>query len=284
MIYLFQKNKPIQQANSEFLTARNGDFCFTNLFDQNAFYDTQNNNFTVTVDEVRNHLIKKIRNDSCSLSDLFDTISGIKEYQVGKGKPPQTEAQVKGKVFNANSKINDTYVPELRGKNLNKYSFDWTNEYISYGNWIAEPRLPKFFEGDKILVRQIPSSTSLVASFVGQSFVVDQTAYIAKAKSDNEIDLFFYLGILNSKVLYWYFKNINNEFDTLFPKIKVKEFNSLPLPLNPNKTISIKVKEIIKIKSKSVKQDTLKLENEIDQLIYKLYDLTEDEIKIVEGN
>ena len=283
LIYLFQKNKHIQQTNSEFLTARNGDFCLTNLFDQNAFYDTQNNNFTVTVDEVRNHLIKKIRNDSCSLSDLFDTISGIKEYQVGKGKPPQTEAQVKGKVFNANSKINDTYLPELRGRNLNKYSFEWTNEFISYGNWIAEPRLPKFFEGDKILVRQIPSPTSLIASFVGETFVVDQTAYIAKAKLDKEIDLFFYLGILNSKVLHWYFKNINNEFDNLFPKIKVKEFNALPLPLKSNKIISVKVKEIINIKSKNIKQDTLQLENEIDQLIYKLYDLTEDEIKIVGG-
>ena len=47
-------------------------------------------------------------------------------------------------------------------------------------------------------------------------------------------------------ILYWYFKNINNEFDTLFPKIKVKEFNSLPLPIISNKEISNKVKEILK--------------------------------------
>lgn len=283
LIYLFQKNKSGTQNISEFLTARNGDFNFTNSFDQNAFYNTPNLNFTVTVDEDRNVLVEKIRSNSCNLSDLFDTISGIKEYQVGKGKPPQTEVQVKGKVFNAKSKINDTYLPELRGKNLNKYSYDWTNEFISYGNWIAEPRVPKFFEGNKILVRQIPAPQSLVASFVSETFVIDQTAYIAKAKENLNVDLHFYLGILNSKVLYWYFKNINNEFDLLFPKIKVKEFNSLPLPRVTNKAIANKVKEILKQKESNKKIDSNKLEDDVDNLIYKMYDLTEEEIKIVEG-
>lgn len=173
-------------------------------------------------------------------------------------------------------------MPELRGKNLNKYSFEWTNEYISYGNWIAEPRVPKFFEGNKILIRQIPSPLSLIASFVSETFVVDQTAYIAKAKGDKKIDLHFYLGILNSKVLYWYFKNINNEFDTLFPKIKVKEFNSLPIPITSNKVISDKVKEIIKLKLSDKKSSISNLEDEIDQLIYKFYYLTNEEIKIIE--
>lgn len=88
---------------------------------------------------------------------MFDTISGIKEYQVGKGKPTQNEEQVKGKVFNSNTKINDTYLPELRGRNLSKYTFAWKNEFISYGIWLAEPRVPAFFEGDKILIRQIPA-------------------------------------------------------------------------------------------------------------------------------
>ena len=131
-------------------------------------------------------------------------------------------------MFNSNTKIDETYLPELRGRNLSKYSFTWTSEFISYGKWLAEPRVPSFFEGNKILMRQIPAKKSLIASYVKETFVVDQTAYIAKPKA--EIDILFYLGILNSKLVFWYFQNINNEFDKLFPKIKVKEFNSLPLP------------------------------------------------------
>ncbi len=47
----------------------------------------------------------------------------------------------------------------------------------------------------KILIRQIAAKESLIASFIKETFVVDQTAYIAKPKS--EIDILFYIGILN---------------------------------------------------------------------------------------
>ncbi|MCK4921021.1 MAG: hypothetical protein KAS71_08245, partial [Bacteroidales bacterium] len=227
-------------------------------------------------------IITKIINKSVKVSDLFDTISGIKEYQVGKGKPQQNAEQVKGKVFNANTQINDTYLPELRGKNLSKYSFTWKNEYISYGIWLAEPRVSAFFEGDKILIRQIPAKNSLIASYIKETFVVDQTAYITKPKT--ELNILFYLGILNSTLLFWYFQNINNEFDQLFPKIKVKEFNALPLPKIQfsNNVISDIVSKILNLKSNGKNIDTSTYEMEIDKLVYKLYDLTEEEIKIIE--
>ena len=164
-----------------------------------------------------------------------------------------------------------------------KYNYDWRSEYISYGNWLAEPRVPSFFKGEKIIVRQIPGKKSLIASYVKDDFVVDQTAYIAKPKTD--CNLLFYLGIINSKLLYWYFQNINNEFDSLFPKIKVKEFNSLPLPKQDMNNIEISnlVENILNAKEDNQQSDTSTLESEIDQLVYQLYGLTDDEIKIVEG-
>jgi hypothetical protein len=282
LIFIF--NKPRISSLSQYFIAEKGSFYYNNRFDTNAFQNTPNNNFTVTVDTKRQDIISKILIKSVRVSDLFNTISGIKEYQVGKGKPPQNDAQVKGKVFNANSKVDDTYLPELRGKNLSKYSFTWENEYISYGTWLAEPRVPVFFEGDKILIRQIPGKESLIASFIKETFVVDQTAYIAKAKS--ELDILFYLGILNSKLLFWYFQNINNEFDQLFPKIKVKEFNALPLPSieYPSEEISSIVSNILELKARDKKSDISQLETQIDQLVYQLYDLTEEEIAIVEGS
>ncbi|MBK0382871.1 Eco57I restriction-modification methylase domain-containing protein [Pedobacter sp. SD-b] len=281
LIFIF--NKPRFQSISQYFVAQKGSFYFTNNFDSNAFHNTPNNNFTVTIDTQRQDIISKILNKSVKLSDLFNTISGIKEYQVGKGKPQQKDEQVKGKVFNAKTKINDTYLPELRGKNLSKFSFTWDNEYISYGVWLAEPRVPEFFEGDKILIRQIPAKKSLIASYVRETFVVDQTAYIAKPKE--ELNILFYLGIVNSKLLFWYFQNINNEFDQLFPKIKVKEFNSLPLPniQFSNNDISHIVSKILNLKSSDKNSETSELENLIDQLVYKLYELTEEEIKIIEG-
>jgi hypothetical protein len=281
MIFIF--GKPILQSLSQYYVAEKGNFKFKNNFAPVAFHNTPNNNFTVTVDIKQHEIITKILNKSIKLSDLFDTISGIKEYQIGKGKPPQNEEQVKGKIFNSNTKINDTYFPELRGKNLSKYSFTWENEYISYGTWLAEPRVPDFFEGDKILIRQIPAKKSLIASYVKDTYIVDQTAYIAKPKAG--LNILFYLGILNSTLLFWYFQNINNEFDQLFPKIKVKEFNALPLPniqFSCNEVSDI-VTKILNTKSVEKNKDISAYEKEIDQLVYKLYNLTEEEIREVEN-
>jgi len=45
--------------------------------------------------------------------------------------------------------------------------------------------------------------------------------------------------------------------------------------------LKILVNEILSIKKSSA--DTTVLENQIDQLVYQLYDLTEEEIKIIES-
>jgi len=50
-----------------------------------------------------------------------------------------------------------------------------------------------------------------------------------------------------------------------------------------NKIESLVV-NILTAKKKNKNADTSKWEREIDSLFYKLYDLTEDEIKIIEGN
>jgi hypothetical protein len=44
------------------------------------------------------------------------------------------------------------------------------------------------------------------------------------------------------------------------------------------------VDQILTKKTQDNSADTTDLENQIDQLVYQLYDLTEEEIKIVEGN
>lgn len=58
---------------------------------------------------------------------------------------------------------------------------------------------------------------------------------------------------------------------------------TFPIVDNTNEILNQKVTEIIALKKDDLKADTTKLEQEIDQMVYELYGLTEDEIKIVEG-
>jgi adenine-specific DNA-methyltransferase len=93
-------------------------------------------------------------------------------------------------------------------------------------------------------------------------------------------------ALLNSKCLTFLFKEFYMGGE-LVGKIRYKKafLEQVPIPVpNPKQEaqIDIIVDQILKVYEQSTSTDTTVLENQIDQLVYKLYDLTEEEIKIVE--
>ena len=93
------------------------------------------------------------------------------------------------------------------------------------------------------------------------------------------------LAILNSKMGWWliskYCTAIQNGFQLIW-----KYFGQIPIPLiNPeqSKIIILFVDKILTAKKSDPNADTTALETEIDQLVYQLYGLTGEEIKVVEG-
>ncbi|GAA9946743.1 hypothetical protein VN0905_02220 [Helicobacter pylori] len=107
---------------------------------------------------------------------------------------------------------------------------------------------------------------------------------------DFRIDRFLILGILNSKLMTYFYKKKFFPthmqggafgFDTL-------SVETLPIPqiTKSNKPTADKiialVDKILALKEKDPKANTQKLEKEIDALVYQLYNLTDEEIKIIE--
>jgi len=68
--------------------------------------------------------------------------------------------------------------------------------------------------------------------------------------------------------------------------ISVQALDPIPVPNNPPEEVKRDIEEIvdqiIMIKSKNLKSDISEFENRIDKIVYKLYNLTDDEIAIVE--
>jgi hypothetical protein len=94
----------------------------------------------------------------------------------------------------------------------------------------------------------------------------------------------YLVGILNSKL-------INLELNRYSPKtgtgdliISVQALNPLKIVV-PNEAQETQMNNLVDqiITQKQQNQDTTTLEKEIDQLVYQLYELTDEEIKIVEG-
>ncbi|MDE0316893.1 MAG: hypothetical protein OXM61_18555 [Candidatus Poribacteria bacterium] len=105
-------------------------------------------------------------------------------------------------------------------------------------------------------------------------------------------NLSYLLGILNSKFFLFAFKNYyaGGHLGAKGVRFKSEFMKNFPIPpiTDANQPIVAeienKVDEILDAKHTDPGADTSSLEDEIDKLVYELYNLTEDEIAIVEGN
>ncbi|KPH51590.1 DUF7149 domain-containing protein [Helicobacter pullorum] len=99
------------------------------------------------------------------------------------------------------------------------------------------------------------------------------------------MNLKYILGILNSKYGDTLLSNLRGDDYHIYPE----HIRNIPIPKidSTNKALSDEiislVKQILDSKAKDPTTDTKELESKIDSLVYKLYHLTDDEIKIIEN-
>jgi type I restriction-modification system DNA methylase subunit len=94
----------------------------------------------------------------------------------------------------------------------------------------------------------------------------------------------YLLGILNSSVNKFFFPQICPSIRGGFMRFKSIYVEQIPIPITATpEPIEALVNKILQVKSKDHLADVTKLEHQIDQLVYQLYNLTPEEIKLVEG-
>ena len=90
---------------------------------------------------------------------------------------------------------------------------------------------------------------------------------------------------MNSKFMNYFYSNKFKSTRTVFSEIQARSIKELPIPKISNvleNEIASLSAEIISLKKSMT--DTTDLETQIDQLVYELYDLTEEEINTIENN
>ena len=189
--------------------------------------------------------------------------------------------QAKEDVF-ANYKKDSTYKPILDGRDIVKWHINWDkkeyDKYLSYTNKLHRPREERLFLADKkiLLPRR---ATRIIATIDYQQYYALNTAYICLNKNNN-YETEFLLGILNSKLVDYFYSMLFMGWQITIPALEV-----IPIPrCNRNNQLAIiaLVKNAIEIKGNNPSADTSALESEIDRLVYQLYGLTGEEIAIVE--
>jgi adenine-specific DNA-methyltransferase len=99
-------------------------------------------------------------------------------------------------------------------------------------------------------------------------------------------NIYSILALLNSSLFKYYLQSKASLKAGGYYSYSSKVLNNAPIPNAKNleeSKLSLLALNIENIKKQDPTADTTAIESEIDQLVYKLYVLTEDEIKIVEG-
>ncbi|HAN79627.1 MAG TPA: restriction endonuclease, partial [Bacteroidales bacterium] len=108
---------------------------------------------------------------------------------------------------------------------------------------------------------------------------------IVQLPLDSKISYHYLLGLLNSKLIDFLYHDLVPEENRIFPEVKPVQLFKLPICIQESKIqleIEKKVLKIIEMKEKNIGNDSSEIETQIDELIYQLYGLTQDEISIIE--
>src|SRR5690554_4274656 len=184
------------------------------------------------------------------------------------------------------SKVNDECYKLLDGRNINKYSLKWDGVWLDYDlDRIHSCKRKDIFEStEKLMFRRV--SSSLIFTYDNEQFYALNTLVIVNKKdSDKGPNLKFILGLMNSKLMNYLYSNKFKSTKTVFSEIQARSVKELPIPKisEPQELEIIKLAEKI-IELKKGESETTALENEINQLVYQLYNLTEEEIEIIENS
>jgi hypothetical protein len=174
-------------------------------------------------------------------------------------------------------------------KHLDKFQAVITSDNKPYG--LHRARDERFFKGEKIIaLRKCAEPTFTYTDF---DCYVSAAFYVIKT---NRFNLKYLTGLLNSKLIAFWLRHKGKMQGNIY-QIDKEPLLNIPIPPITPQTqpladqIVQKVQEILTLTqspdfetSQEKQQKVKELEREIDQLVYKLYGLTEEEIKIIESN
>ena len=254
------------------------------LIKQYSFYENAQNQFNIDL-RVDSKVMQKIKN--CSENSFLENFVNINlGFRVRNNKD----------MIHSNNRGND--VPILHGKDIKKYGIIFQDRWFTYSkdDIVGGCSKREVYEAkEKLLIqaiRNIKLKRRIIATYDDSQFFVIG-GLLSATKKIPDVNLKYILALLNSKLMNFYFRSLSID-----KNIKVMFLNQLPIK-KPNsldeKEITNLVNDLLSLNKKlsknSIKTDEkskmeeeiIKKENKIDDLIYKIYGLMENEISSVEN-
>lgn len=272
---------------------------------QKRFEDNQNYVFDIDARREEEFLLKKIETNHIDWNKLFhfgrgveisksgivvkcEHCQSVQGYSKKHLKLGSKVCQACGKIttvnesniFNIISTTNKTgYVPMYVGENLHRYSFDGIRYILLNVNGINY-KSSKLYYPPKILIRKTGLGISACIDY--ESTYISQTIYSCNfIQKNNPVPLEYYLGVLNSRVMYYFYlkKYGENEWKS-HPYLTKNIIFSLPIRQVDDSNLEV-CQKIAKLVQKIQKNYSRELDLEIEKLVLKLYDINQEECDII---
>ena len=265
----------------------------TRLIETSAFLRLKNCRLETKPFESLMQLKGKIDNASIKLGSIFLVAYGVR---VNNKYDPS-----KPKSYYIHDDEKQGYKPFTEGKCIDRYVFS------QYG-WLDycpdehyNSMFPELFENEKLMFINVVSkqlrfaydkdcfyNSHTVVNCVNLSYLKNATHTSArKAIREGNYSLAkeystkFILGLINSKLMNWYFFQFQSEGLHCYPD-DAKQFPIAKVNHSQQQPIIDLVDQILEAKKTHPNADTSALEHQIDKLVYDIYGLTEDEIAVIE--
>ncbi len=207
----------------------------------------------------------------------------------------------------------------VEGKDIGRYKIIWRGTYLDYQpNIMHRPKFPELLENDKLFIRNISTKEGLLAVFDHEHFYANDTVSICvpwyllknvkergvvgsdiQISNSEKYNLSYLLALINSKLLNFYFKKILSSNLHVYPEavrnlpihnINFEDTQDKRLYANLSESAEkildlqkqLHATEVSSNEWERLKSDIEKTDKKIDEVVYKLYGLTPEEIKIVE--
>lgn len=300
VIYIIRKTEYLPDIDNDIRIHNNfgGDNEEIYHIAQSSFFSNGNHEFIVSLKGETELIIDKMKKNSIQLKEIVNITQTIKTGD--------------DKKYLYNRKLKENFKPVLRGKDIGRYEKKFSNVYLDYGNWLRIPRHPKFFEQEKLLIRE--TGNRLTATYDDEHYYTMSSLYVVNRLSDS-VNLKIVLGFLNSSLIQFFMKNIvYDKTKGAFTKARIFHLDQIPiikqLPIEIEKELGDCVDTMLELnlklmslkfrlgdKSKSeiygdynkycemkyiIKSKIEENDRQINYLVYDAYGLSEKEINIIE--
>jgi hypothetical protein len=272
------------------------------IIEQKFFEELPDSNFRLDVHKEDFDLRNKIHGNTLPLEEVCFVIYGAVLHNADK--------KVKKDKFIFQER-SDGLKPYIEGKFISRWRINKIN-YLKYTPTVhREPRYPELFENPKLIGKRIIGREGLSFIYDQNKLYTDNTVYLVipyhylpkdkysqlksvinhdRIESSKEYSLLFLLSVINSHLFKWLFQKFFSFGLDIYPAhikklpIKVVEKNQQrPFIDFVDKILAI-TKDGDYLENPAKQAKVRDYEKQIDQLVYKLYGLTPEEVKVIETN